>query len=111
MICSYSVPLEEALEKANQTRRSLAGYFSSENLQQVFRVAKRLEVGMVGVSEGLISAAEAPFGGVKESGIGREGCHYGIGDYVDMKYVKEDWEDKCKIRFVHVMCYAGKIEK
>ncbi|KAL9899472.1 succinic semialdehyde dehydrogenase [Glossina fuscipes fuscipes] len=78
---------EEALEKANQTRRGLAGYFFSENLQQVFRVAKRLEVGMVGVNEGLISAAEAPFGGVKESGIGREGCHYGIDEYVDVKYV------------------------
>ncbi|XP_068156809.1 succinate-semialdehyde dehydrogenase [NADP(+)] GabD [Drosophila tropicalis] len=77
----------EAVQKANDTRRGLAGYFYSENLQQVFRVAKRLEVGMVGVNEGIISAAEAPFGGVKESGIGREGSHHGIDEYVDIKYI------------------------
>ncbi|EDV41899.1 uncharacterized protein Dana_GF17265 [Drosophila ananassae] len=78
---------EEAVQKANDTRRGLAGYFYSENLQQVFRVAKRLEVGMVGVNEGIISAAEAPFGGVKESGVGREGSKHGIDDYVDIKYI------------------------
>jgi len=78
---------EEAVRKANDTRRGLAGYFYSENLQQVFRVAKRLEVGMVGVNEGIISAAEAPFGGVKESGVGREGSKHGIDDYVDIKYI------------------------
>ncbi|KAH8304934.1 hypothetical protein KR018_008314 [Drosophila ironensis] len=78
---------EEAVCKANDTRRGLAGYFYSENLQQVFRVAKRLEVGMVGVNEGIISAAEAPFGGVKESGVGREGSKHGIDDYVDIKYI------------------------
>ncbi|XP_037732334.1 glutarate-semialdehyde dehydrogenase [Drosophila subpulchrella] len=78
---------EEAVKKANDTRRGLAGYFYSENLQQVFRVAKRLEVGMVGVNEGIISAAEAPFGGVKESGVGREGSKHGIDDYVDIKYI------------------------
>ncbi|XP_002017153.2 uncharacterized protein LOC6591855 [Drosophila persimilis] len=77
----------EAIQKANDTRRGLAGYFYSENLQQVFRVAKRLEVGMVGVNEGMISTAEAPFGGVKESGVGREGSHHGIDDYVDIKYI------------------------
>ncbi|EDW45011.1 succinate-semialdehyde dehydrogenase [NADP(+)] GabD [Drosophila sechellia] len=78
---------DEAVKKANDTRRGLAGYFYSENLQQVFRVAKRLEVGMVGVNEGIISAAEAPFGGVKESGVGREGSKHGIDDYVDIKYI------------------------
>ncbi|XP_037950240.1 succinate-semialdehyde dehydrogenase [NADP(+)] GabD-like [Teleopsis dalmanni] len=78
---------QEAIQKANSSRRGLAGYFYSENLQQVFRVAKRLEVGMVGVNEGLISAAEAPFGGVKESGIGREGSHHGIDEYVEIKYI------------------------
>ncbi|XP_023176207.1 uncharacterized protein LOC111603016 [Drosophila hydei] len=77
----------EAVEKANDTKRGLAGYFYSENLQQVFRVAKRLEVGMVGVNEGIISAPEAPFGGVKESGVGREGSSHGIDDYVDIKYI------------------------
>lgn len=78
---------EEALTKANESRRGLAGYFYSDNIQQIFRVAKRLEVGMVGVNEGLISAAEAPFGGIKESGIGREGSHHGIDEYTEIKYI------------------------
>ncbi|XP_036339829.1 glutarate-semialdehyde dehydrogenase-like isoform X1 [Rhagoletis pomonella] len=78
---------EEVIHAANNSRRGLAGYFFSENIQQVFRVAKLLEVGMVGVNEALISAAEAPFGGVKESGIGREGCHHGIDEYVEIKYI------------------------
>ncbi|XP_023308772.2 succinate-semialdehyde dehydrogenase [NADP(+)] GabD [Lucilia cuprina] len=78
---------EEALAKANESRRGLAGYFYSDNIQQIFRVAKRLEVGMVGVNEGLISAAEAPFGGIKESGIGREGSHHGIDEYTEVKYI------------------------
>lgn len=78
---------EEALLIANDSQRGLAGYFYSENLNQVFRVAQKLEVGMVGVNEGLISTAEAPFGGVKESGIGREGSSHGIDEYVEMKYI------------------------
>lgn len=78
---------EEALRIANDTSRGLAGYFFSENLNQVMRVSRKLEVGMVGVNEGLISTAEAAFGGVKESGIGREGSRHGIDDYVEMKYV------------------------
>ena len=78
---------EEALRIANDTRRGLAGYFYSQNLSQVFRVSRRLEVGMVGVNEGLISTAEAAFGGVKESGIGREGSKHGIDDYVELKYI------------------------
>ncbi|XP_039964677.1 succinate-semialdehyde dehydrogenase [NADP(+)] GabD [Bactrocera tryoni] len=78
---------EEVILAANNSRRGLAGYFFSENIQQVFRVARLLEVGMVGVNEGLISAAEAPFGGVKESGIGREGSHHGIDEYVEIKYI------------------------
>lgn len=78
---------EEALRRANDTQRGLAGYFFSQDLEQIFRVARRLEVGMVGVNEGMISAAEAPFGGVKESGIGREGSHYGIDEYVNVKYI------------------------
>lgn len=78
---------EEAISIANDSARGLAGYFYSENLNQVLRVARKLEVGMVGVNEGLISAAEAPFGGVKESGIGREGSKHGIDDYVELKYI------------------------
>lgn len=78
---------EEALTIANDTRRGLAGYFFSQDLNQVFRVARKLEVGMVGINDGAISTAEAAFGGVKESGIGREGSKHGIDDYVEMKYL------------------------
>lgn len=78
---------EEAVEIANCTQRGLAGYFYSENVAQIFRIARELQVGMVGINEGLISTAEAPFGGVKESGIGREGSHHGIDDYVYIKYL------------------------
>lgn len=78
---------EEALKKANDTRRGLAGYFFSQNYQQIFRVAKKLEVGMIGINEGIISTAEAAFGGVKESGLGREGSRHGIDDFVNMKYI------------------------
>lgn len=78
---------DEAIHMANDTSRGLAGYFYSENLNQVLRVSRKLEVGMVGVNEGLISTAEAAFGGVKESGIGREGSRHGIDDYVEMKYI------------------------
>lgn len=78
---------EEAIKVANDTETGLAGYFYSENVAQIFRVAKELEVGMVGINEGLISTAEAPFGGIKESGLGREGSHHGIDDYVYIKYM------------------------
>lgn len=71
----------------NSTNRGLAGYFYSNNVGQVWRVAKQMEVGMVGINEGLISAAEAAFGGVKESGIGREGSHYGLDEYTYIKYL------------------------
>lgn len=78
---------EEAIKIANGTQSGLAGYFFTQDINQVFRVSKQLKVGMVGVNEGIISTAEAAFGGVKESGIGREGSKYGIDEYVDMKYV------------------------
>lgn len=78
---------EEALQMANNVNRGLAGYFYSQDIAQVFRVARKLEVGMIGVNEGLISTAEAPFGGLKESGIGREGGHQGIDEYVNIKYM------------------------
>ncbi|XP_035895577.1 succinate-semialdehyde dehydrogenase [NADP(+)] GabD [Anopheles stephensi] len=77
----------EALAIANGTRRGLAGYFFSNDLNQVFRVARQLETGMVGINEGLISATEAAFGGIKESGIGREGSRHGIDEYVYIKYL------------------------
>lgn len=78
---------DEAVNLANSTRRGLANYFYSNDYSQVWRVAKKLESGMVGVNEGLISAAEAPFGGIKESGFGREGSRHGLDDYTHTKYV------------------------
>lgn len=78
---------EEALKIANSTQRGLAGYFFSEDLNQVFRVGQKLEVGMIGINEGLISTTEAAFGGIKESGVGREGSKYGIDEYVYIKYI------------------------
>lgn len=78
---------ESALKLANTTEYGLAGYFFSENLGRVMRVARKLECGMVGVNTGLISAAESPFGGVKESGMGREGSKYGLAEYQSIKSV------------------------
>lgn len=78
---------EEALKIANGTQRGLAGYFYSTDLNQVFRVSRLLETGMIGVNEGLISCTEAAFGGIKESGIGREGSKHGIDEYVYIKYL------------------------
>ncbi|EEC16830.1 aldehyde dehydrogenase, putative [Ixodes scapularis] len=78
---------EEAVELANSTRVGLAGYFYSENISQVWRVAKALEVGMVGVNEGIMSCAEGAFGGVKESGLGREGSRYGMDEFMQLKYI------------------------
>ncbi|XP_012148773.1 succinic semialdehyde dehydrogenase isoform X2 [Megachile rotundata] len=78
---------EEVIRKANDTPVGLAGYFYSQDVSQIFRVARKLEVGMVGVNEGMISCAEAAFGGVKESGLGREGSSHGVEDFLDIKYV------------------------
>ncbi|CAH0552873.1 unnamed protein product [Brassicogethes aeneus] len=77
---------EESLKIANGVNRGLAGYFYSQDVSQIFRVNKLLEVGMIGINNGIISTAEAPFGGIKESGIGREGSHLGIEDYSYVKY-------------------------
>nr|XP_056710936.1 succinate-semialdehyde dehydrogenase, mitochondrial [Euleptes europaea] len=78
---------EEALAIANSPNVGLAGYFYSQDPAQIWRVAERLEVGMVGVNEGIVSAVECPFGGVKQSGLGREGSKYGIDEYLEIKYV------------------------
>ncbi len=78
---------EEAVRLANDTEFGLACYFYTGDLGRTFRVMEGLKYGMVGVNEGLITTVEAPFGGVKESGIGREGGHQGIEDYLDTKYV------------------------
>ncbi|XP_054280197.1 glutarate-semialdehyde dehydrogenase [Macrosteles quadrilineatus] len=86
-VCIKFQTEEEAVDIGNSTNRGLAGYFYSNNVSQVWKVAKLLEVGMVGVNEGLISSAEAAFGGIKESGIGREGSHYGLEEYTYIKYI------------------------
>ena len=78
---------DEVLELANASEFGLAGYFYSRDLSRVWRVAEALEVGMVGVNTGLISTEVAPFGGVKQSGFGREGSRHGIEDYLDIKYM------------------------
>jgi succinate-semialdehyde dehydrogenase/glutarate-semialdehyde dehydrogenase len=77
----------DAIRLANDTPFGLAAYFYSRDIQRVWRVAEALESGMVGINEGIISTEVAPFGGVKESGIGREGSKYGIDEYVQLKYL------------------------
>ena len=77
----------EVIRLANDTEYGLAAYFYSSNVQRVWRVADALEYGMVGINSGLISTAVAPFGGVKQSGMGREGSRYGINEYIDTKYL------------------------
>jgi succinate-semialdehyde dehydrogenase / glutarate-semialdehyde dehydrogenase len=78
---------EEAIRLANATEFGLASYFYSRDVGRIFRVAEALEYGMVGINTGLISVAEVPFGGVKQSGLGREGSHHGIDEYVEIKYL------------------------
>ena len=78
---------EEAIAMANDTEFGLACYFYTRDIGRVWRVGEALEYGMVGINEGIISTAEAPFGGVKESGVGREGSIHGIDEYVEIKYM------------------------
>jgi len=78
---------DEVIARANDTEFGLAAYFYSRDIGRVMRVAERLESGMVGVNTGLISTAEAPFGGVKQSGLGREGSKYGMDEFMEMKYI------------------------
>ncbi|MCV2349121.1 NAD-dependent succinate-semialdehyde dehydrogenase [Paucibacter sp. Y2R2-4] len=77
----------EVIALANNTEFGLASYFYSRDIGRVFRVGEALEYGMVGVNTGLIASAEVPFGGVKQSGLGREGAHQGMDDYVEIKYL------------------------
>ena len=77
----------EAIARANDTEFGLAAYFYSRDIGRIMRVAEQLESGMVGVNTGLISTAEAPFGGVKQSGLGREGSKYGLEEFLEIKYV------------------------
>lgn len=79
---------EDAITVANNTTFGLAAYFYSRAMGRIRRVAEALEVGMVGVDEGIISTEGAPVGGVKESGCGREGSRYGMEDYQSIKYIR-----------------------
>ena len=78
---------EEVISMANDTRSGLAAYFYANDLGRVWRVAEALETGIVGVNEGIISTPTVPFGGVKESGLGREGSHHGIEEFLELKYI------------------------
>ncbi|MBI2719707.1 MAG: NAD-dependent succinate-semialdehyde dehydrogenase [Rhizobiales bacterium] len=78
---------EDAIAMANNTEFGLACYFYARDIGRIWRVGEALEYGMVGINEGIISTAEAPFGGVKESGLGREGSHHGVEEYLEMKYM------------------------
>jgi succinate-semialdehyde dehydrogenase/glutarate-semialdehyde dehydrogenase len=79
--------IDEAIELANNTEYGLAAYFFSRNINNVWKVAEQLDYGIIGINEGLISHAEAPFGGVKESGFGKEGSYYGLDEYLETKYI------------------------
>lgn len=78
---------EEVIKRANNTIYGLAAYFFSKDIRRVYRVAEKLQSGMVGVNTGMISNEVAPFGGVKQSGLGKEGSRYGIEDYLSVKYL------------------------
>ena len=78
---------EEAIALANDTEFGLASYFYARDVGRIFRVAEALEYGIIGINEGIISTAEVPFGGFKQSGLGREGSHMGIEEYLEVKYL------------------------
>jgi len=78
---------QEAVDAANNTEFGLASYFYSRDIGRIYRVAEALEYGMVGINSGLISNEVAPFGGIKQSGLGREGSKYGIEEYLEIKYL------------------------
>ncbi len=78
---------QEAIDAANNTEFGLASYFYSRDVGRIFRVAEALEYGMVGINAGVIATEHVPFGGVKQSGLGREGSHHGMDDYVEIKYL------------------------
>jgi succinate-semialdehyde dehydrogenase / glutarate-semialdehyde dehydrogenase len=78
---------QEAIDAANHTEFGLASYFYSRDVGRIFRVAEALEYGMVGINVGILATEHVPFGGVKQSGLGREGSHHGMDDYVEIKYL------------------------
>ncbi len=79
--------VEEAISMANDTEFGLASYFYTTNIDRIWQVAEELQYGMVGINTGVISTEVAPFGGIKQSGLGREGSKYGIEPYLEIKYL------------------------
>jgi succinate-semialdehyde dehydrogenase/glutarate-semialdehyde dehydrogenase len=82
---------DEAVALANATEYGLAAYVYSGDLRRALQIAERIECGMVAVNRGLVSDAAAPFGGVKQSGLGREGSHHGLIEYCEAKYIAVSW--------------------
>jgi succinate-semialdehyde dehydrogenase/glutarate-semialdehyde dehydrogenase len=78
---------QDAIDAANNTEFGLASYFYSRDIGRIYRVSEALEYGMVGINVGILATEHVPFGGVKQSGLGREGSHYGMDDYVEVKYL------------------------
>lgn len=85
-LCQFSTE-EEVLQIANGVDAGLAGYFWSRDMGRIWRMSERLQYGMVGANSGSVSSPTAPFGGIKQSGFGREGSHHGLTDYLDLKAV------------------------
>jgi succinate-semialdehyde dehydrogenase/glutarate-semialdehyde dehydrogenase len=78
---------DEAIEMANDTEFGLASYFYSKNIDRIWHMAEKLEYGLVGINTGIVSTEVAPFGGIKQSGMGREGSKYGLEPYLEIKYL------------------------
>jgi succinate-semialdehyde dehydrogenase/glutarate-semialdehyde dehydrogenase len=78
---------QEAIDAANATEFGLASYFYTRDVGRIWRVSEALEYGMVGANVGILATEHVPFGGVKQSGLGREGSHHGMDDYVEIKYL------------------------
>jgi succinate-semialdehyde dehydrogenase/glutarate-semialdehyde dehydrogenase len=78
---------EQAIAMANNTEFGLAAYFYSNDVRRIWHVAEALETGMIGINDGIISTEAAPFGGIKESGLGREGSRYGLDEFMELKYL------------------------
>jgi succinate-semialdehyde dehydrogenase/glutarate-semialdehyde dehydrogenase len=89
-IVRFSDP-DEAVAMANNTEYGLVSYLYSGDLARALRTAEALEAGMVGINRGVVSDPAAPFGGVKQSGLGREGAHEGLLEYTETKYIAVDW--------------------
>ena len=83
--------VDQAIEYANKTDRGLAAYVYTRDLAKGLRVAEAIESGMVGLNRGFISDPAAPFGGVKQSGVGREGSHEGLLEFLETKYIATNW--------------------